>query len=70
MIHLTKSLNLLIEAMIMADDCGAVLRLKNNTKYKFNKNLRKYTRKEMFSKFNFQGDRMFNQNQRVKDNIS
>ena len=56
--------------MIMADDCGAVLRLKNNTKYKFNKNLRKYTRKEMFSKFNFQGDRMFNQNQRVKDNIS
>ena len=70
MIHLTKSLNLLIEAMIMADDCGAVLRLKNNTKYKFNKNLRKYSRKEMFSKFNFQGDRMFNQNQRVKDNIS
>ena len=70
MIHLTKSLNLLIEAMIMADDCGAVLRLKNNTKYKFNKNLRKYTRKEMLSKFNFQGDRMFNQNQRVKDNIS
>ena len=70
MIRLTKSLNLLIEAMIMADDCGAVLRLKNNTKYKFNKNLRKYTRKEMFSKFNFQGDRMFNQNQRVKDNIS
>lgn len=59
-----------MEAMITADDCGAVLRLQNNTKYKFNKKLRKYTRKEMFSKFNFQGDRMFNQNQRVKDNIS
>ena len=56
--------------MITADDCGVVLRLKNNAKYKFNKKLRKYTRKEMFSKFNFQGDRMFNQNQRVKDNIS
>ena len=48
-IGLTKLLSLLMEAMIMADDCGTVLRLKSNSKYKFCKTLlREHTRKKYF----------------------